>query len=239
MYSKSSRQATCVLTLLFAAACVSLPWRDEPVGQEVNLVFVMSNNLLVLPSATIDGRSGRFLFGSAEPRTVLDPHFANGIAVHSLQLNSRQSLRFTPVILDLHGVGDGIVGADVWGAHAVTIDYRAGLLTFQQEGIHPELMMVYHYTNEPRINVTVDGASVPAIVDTASPDTLVLPRAGAAAERRTAHVQIAGVDFGNVDVRFGDVAAARVGNRLLSKFLVSIDYGQRQVGLWRDPRTAL
>jgi hypothetical protein len=32
------------------------------------------------------------------------------------------------------------------------------------------------------------------------------------------------------------VARARVGNRLLSHYLVTIDYGRRMVGLWRDPR---
>jgi hypothetical protein len=50
---------------------------------------------------------------------------------------------------------------------------------------------------------------------------------------------IAGTDFGNVDIALGDVSSARAGNRLLSKFLVSIDYGQREVGLWRDPRIGM
>jgi hypothetical protein len=40
-----------------------------------------------------------------------------------------------------------------------------------------------------------------------------------------------------VDIRRADVAAPHVGNRILSKFLVTIDYGRREVGLWRDPRT--
>ena len=53
-----------------------------------------------------------------------------------------------------------------------------------------------------------------------------------------AHVKIA-ADFGDVEVLAADVTAARVGNRLLSRFLVSIDYGKHQVGLWRDPRIAL
>ncbi len=242
MYSKSPRHATCALAVVFAMGCsTAMPWHDEPIGQEVNLAFVMRNNLLYLSSTTIDGRAGRFLFGSAEPRTILDTRFAqtaNGTA-HSLQLRARESIRFTPVVLDLRGVGDGIVGSDVWGPHAVTIDYRAGLLTFQREGIHPDLMTVYRYADEPMVNVTVDGRIMSAVVDTTSPDTLVLPRAGAAAERRAARVLIAGVDFGNIDVRFADVSAPRVGNRLLSKFLVSIDYGRRQVGLWRDPRVAL
>ncbi|HEY8849488.1 MAG TPA: hypothetical protein VIO12_09355 [Thermoanaerobaculia bacterium] len=219
-----------------------MPWHDEPIGLEVNLAFVIRNNLLYLPGATIDGHSGSFLLGSAEPQSVLDSHFVQKVGpmpFHSLQLSERDSLRFTPVILDLRGVGDGIVGADVWGSHAVTIDYRAGLLTFQREGIHPELMNVYSYRDAPSINVEVDGRLVPAIVDTSSPDTLVLPREAAAVERRSAHIQIAGTDLGSVDIRLADVARPRIGNRLLSKFLVTIDYGRRQVGLFRDPRISL
>jgi hypothetical protein len=242
MYFKSLREATSAAALLFATACsLALPWGHEPLGQEVNIAFTLENNLLFLPSATIDGRSGRFLFGSAQPQTVLDPKFAhasNGRA-HSLQFNQHESLRFAPVIVDLHGIGDGIVGADVWSGHAVTINYRAGLLTYQKEGMHPDMMVVYNYADVPMINIIVNGRRIPAIVDTTSPDTLVLPRAGSPAQRRSVRVKIADIDFGDVNVQFGDVAAPRVGNRLLSRFLVSIDYGRRQVGLWRDPRTAL
>jgi hypothetical protein len=219
-----------------------LPWHDEPLGREVNMAFVLRDNLLYLRSATVDGRPGRFLFGSANPQTVLDVHFAQAMGArpfHSLQLNERESLRFTPAVLDLRGVADAIVGADVWGAHAVTIDYRAGLLTFQREGIHPDLMNVYRFRDAPSINVAVDGRLLPAIVDTSSPDTLVLPRAAAPNERRTVRVQIGGADLGEVSVRLADVATPRIGNRLLSKFLVTIDYGRREVGLWRDPRTGL
>ena len=242
MYSKFSRHATCAAALLFALACSSaLPWRNEPIGEEVNLVFTVKNNLLYLASATIDGHQGRFLIGSAQPRTVLDAKFAEAVdgTAHSLQLNTRETLRFAPVIADLRGIGDGIVGADVWGGHAVTIDYSSGLLTYQKEGMHPELMTVYKYADAPMINVIIDGRSTPTVVDTASPDTLVIPRLGTTADRRAARVQIAGTDFGNVDVRLADVSAPRIGNRLLSRFLVSIDYGRRQVGLWRDPRIAL
>jgi hypothetical protein len=243
MYSKSLRHATYGLGLLFAVACSSaLPWHDEPEEREVNIAFIVRNNLLYLPSARVDGRPGQFLFGSANPQTVVDVHFAQALGdrpFHSLQLNERESLRFTPAVLDLHGVADGIVGADVWGAHAVTIDYHAGLLTFQREGIHPDLMNVFSFRDAPSINVAVDGHLLPAIVDTSSPDTLVLPRAGAPNERRTVRVQIAGTDLGAVSVRLADVATPRIGNRLLSKFLVAIDYGRREVGLWRDPRNGL
>ncbi len=242
MYSKSLSHATYCVALLFAVACSSAkPWADEPTGEEINLAFVIRNNLVYLSSATIDGRAGRFLFASAEPHSILDSRFAETLQgpTHMLQLNARQSLRFNPVVFDLGGIGDGMVGSDVWGNHAVTIDYRAGLLTFQRSGIHPELMSIYRYADQPMINVVVDGRTVPAVVDTASPDTLVLPRGEEKADRRSAHVQIAGIDFAEVDVRLADITTPRVGNRLLSKFLVSIDYGRRQIGLWRDPRAGL
>jgi hypothetical protein len=71
------------------------------------------------------------------------------------------------------------------------------------------------------------------IVDTSSPDTLVLPGPNG---RRNVDVSIAGTHFGATDVRFIPDARPRIGNRLLSKFLVSIDYKQRLVGVWRDPR---
>jgi len=242
MYLNFRRLATAAALAIFAAGCTSmLPWHDEPIGQEVNVVFVLRNNLLYLPSATIDKRPGKFLFGSANSRTVLDSRFAgtDTPGQHSLQLNARVTLRVDPVITDLGGVSDGIVGAEVWGTHAVSIDYRAGLLTYQKEGIHPDLMTLFSFTDAPMVNVMVDGRQLSAVVDTASPDTLVLPRGETPAGRRKAHVQIASTDFGGIDVQFADVAAPRIGNRLLSRFLVSIDYGKKQVGLWRDPRIAL
>ena len=234
MYSKTFCFATLLAAVLCASACtVGTPWRDEPVGQEINIVFSLRNNLLYLPTVTVDGRHGAFLMGSAQPASVLNTAFPNA-AEHALQLNARETLPFTAVRGDLQGVADAIIGSDVWRGSAVTIDYRAGLITLQREGIHPELMTVYRYADEPMINVIVDGKSIPAVVDTTLPDTIALP--GTNPGRRTARVRLAEVDFGAIDVRIGDVQVARVGNRLLSKFLVSIDYGRRVVGLWRDPR---
>jgi hypothetical protein len=242
MYSKTL--AIAIATLLLLASCSStLPWANEPIGEEVNLSFVIRNNLLFLPSATIDGRGGQFLVASADARTALDQQFAAALprsprsAERVLQLNEKESLRFTPVEMDLHKVADGIIGADVWGNRAISIDYTSGLLTYQKEGIHPELMTIFRFAAEPHVNLLVDGKTIPAIVDTASPDTLILPRGSSAAGRTHARIQLAGADLGNLDVKLADVSEPRVGNRILSKFLVTIDYGKREVGLWRDPRT--
>lgn len=237
MYSK--RLLTAIFVLAAFASCRSMvPWRNEPVGQEVNLVLAVRDNLLYVPSATINARGGSFLLGSAQPRTVVDLKFPSE-APYALEIGEKQALQFAPLRLDLHGVGDAIIGADVWGTHAVTIDYRAGLLTYQREGIHPELMTLYSFTGQPKVRITVDGKQLNAVVDTTSPDTLVLPRGNAPRGRKTSRVAVAGTDFGDVDVLLADVAEPRLGNRILSKFLVTVDYGRREVGLWRDPRTAL
>jgi hypothetical protein len=240
MYSKNLFIA--IATLLLCTSCsFTLPWAHEPIGEEINLSFVVRNNLLFLPSATVDGRSGQFLIGTSA-RTALDNRFAAALppaswrGTRSLQLNEKESLRFAPVMMDLHGIADGILGADVWGSRAVSIDYASGLLTYQKEGIHPELMTIYRFTAEPTVSIIVDGKTIDAIVDTSSPDTLTIPRGNAVAGRVHGRVSLAGADLGNLDIRMADVSAARVGNRILSKFLVTIDYGKHEVGLWRDPR---
>jgi hypothetical protein len=240
MYSKSLLIA--IATLLLCTMCAT-PWAHEPLGQEVNLAFIVRNNLIFLPSATVDGKSGRFLLAVANARTALDSGYAATLppaawrGARSLQLTEKEALRFTPVDLDMHHVADGIIGADVWGDRAISIDYASGLLTYQKEGIHPEMMTIFGFTDEPHVTLTVDGKQVDAVVDTASPDTLILPRGSTAGGRTHARVQLAGTDFGDIDLLLADVAEPRVGNRILSKFLVTIDYGKHEVGLWRDPRT--
>jgi hypothetical protein len=240
MYSKFRWMATSAL-LVFLSGCGSFaPWRNEPVGTEVNLAFTLQNNLLFLPSATVNGRGGRLFFSSASARSVIDPRFAETLPEsreYTLRLNDKQALRFSPAFLDLGGTGDGMIGADVWGRRAITIDYQSGLLTFQKEGIHSGLMTLYRFTAEPIISIDVDGRTISAVVDTASPDTLVLPRA--AAGRGRARLAIAGTEFGSIDVGYANISRAHVGNRVLSKFLMTIDYGRHQVGLWRDPRIPL
>jgi hypothetical protein len=207
---------------------------------EVNLSFVLEKNLIVLNSAEINGARGKYLFASANARTVLDPALTQQLRSrrYRLQLNERETIALSPVVLDLGGLGDALIGADVWGGNAVTIDYTSGLLSYQKEGIHPSYMTLFSFQNEPAILVEVNGQNVAAIVDTSSPEALVLPREGAAARGR-ANLVVAGVEFGEIDVALGETTRPRVGNRLLSKFLVTIDYGRGQVGLWRDPRIPL
>ena len=229
-------------SILAAALLIScrgtVPWANEPIGEEINLAFTLENNLVFLTTVSVNGRPGRYFLGSAHATSVIDPKILAEIGTRTrLNLTDKNSRPFSPVALDLNGVGDAIIGAEIWGSEAITIDYRSGLVTFHKTGIEPALMTLFSYEAEPAVMITIDGETRPAIVDTASPDTVVLPARRDA--RATARVILAGTDFGEIDVRYADVPQARIGNRVLSKFVITIDYGTRQVGLWRDPRTPL
>ena len=214
---------------------VVVPWRNEPIGNEVNFAFSLERNLIELQSLKIDGRPGRFLLGTAAQRTIVDPRFPlRRFHAHALQINEKETVRISPAAHDLRGVADAIIGAEAWIRHAITIDYHAGLITYHKDGIHSGEMAVFRFTAEPMIHVNVNGRRIAAIVDTTSPDTLVLP--GSTHGRGTASVRVADTDFGPIDVQYANVSHARIGNRLLSRFLVTIDYGQKVVGLWHDPR---
>lgn len=234
--SKSTARATTLAIALFTVSCTSrLPWANEPIGNEVNLAFTLERNLIALTTVRIDNRPGRFLLGTAARQTIVDPRFPLApAAVHALQMGERETVRLSPTPLDLGGVADAIIGVEAWRNHAISIDYKSGLVTYQKYGIAPAEMKVYRFEAEPMINVIVNGQQVSAIVDTTSPDTLVLP--ATVHGRGSADVVIAGTSFGTVDVEHANVSRARIGNRLLAHFLVTIDYGRKWVGVWRDPR---
>jgi hypothetical protein len=221
------------LTLLTLSCARILPWRDEPGATEVNLSFTLQRNLIELQTVRINNRPGRFLLGSAAPRTVLDSAFA-GKGPHTVQISEKETVKINPAVMSLGGVADAILGAETWGNRAISIDYRSGLVTYQKAGIETGEMKLFTYDHEPMIYVLVNGVQTAAVVDTTSPDTLVLP--ARTVSRGNVQVHIAGTDFGVVDVQYANVSTARVGNRLLSRFFVTIDYGRRVVGLWRDPR---
>jgi|GEM_PF-537870 len=246
MLSKSLLRATILglapfAGVLFASGCSHLirtPWRNEPIRNEVNLAFTLERNLIRLPSIRIDNHDGRFILGTASQRTIVDASFPlTASSAHALEMGDRETVRIDPRRIDLAGAADGIVGVEAWSAHAITIDYHVGVVTYQKDGIHPAYMQLYSFSGEPMINLNVDGQTLSAIVDTTVPDTLLLP--GANGTRGRAHVVVGTTDFGAIDVGYANVARPRVGNRLLSRFLVSIDYGRRVVGLWRDPRIPL
>ena len=235
MLSKSTARATVTALVLLTLSCARFtPWRNEPARPEVNLAFTLERNLIELSNVRVDNRDGRFILGTALPRTVLDTHFAVPPRRDNvLQLSEKETLHIDPIAQDLGGVADGIIGTEAWRRAAITIDYRAGLVTYQKNGIARGYMTVFRFQAEPMMYVAVNGRETAVIVDTSSPDTLVLPGENG---RGTVDIAIAGTLFGKTDVRYAPVSHPRIGNRLLSKFLVTIDYRNRLVGVWRDPR---
>lgn len=231
--------ALSALLLVSGCRLTRLPWRNEPIGREVNLSFTIENNLLFLTTVRINGRPGRFFLGTSHAQSVIDPRFAASAARHVVQLSEKESRTISPAVVSLEGLGDGILGADVWEkSSTVTIDYRSGLITLNKDRIASDQTAVYRFATEPRVTVLINGHPIEALVDTTSPDTLVLPRSSGTA-RANVPVTLAGTNLGTMSVRYADVTHARVGNRVLSRFLVSIDYGRKTVSLWRDPRIAL
>ena len=235
------RASLAVVWLILLAGCrSSLPWSKASERPEANLSFVIEQNLLRLTTAEINGRKGRFYLATAAPRTLFDPAFAASMGSQkaSLTLTERRSLALEPVALDLKGIADAFIGAETWALRAVTIDYSKRLVTWQQQGIEAHYMTIFRFTAEPAVTLRVDGREVTAIVDTALPDTMILPRGRSAAGRTQARVELAGLTIPSVDIELADVSRARIGNRLLQHFLVTVDYGKQQVGLWKDPRIA-
>ena len=224
------------MALVLLSSCSSLPWNKGPDHEEVNLAFRLDRNLVRLQTVEINGQRGNYVFGSATPKSVFDPGLASRLgsaASYKILVSEKDTLHVTPLIADLGDAADAIVGADIIGRRAVTIDYRLGMVTYQKYGIQTAMMTLYRFNSAPEITVNVDGRDFPAIVDTTSPDTLVLP---GEPSRFDAAVHVAGIDFGTIDVRRAAVNRPRIGNRLLAHFLVSIDYGKGVVGLFRDPR---
>src|SRR5687767_9079302 len=107
MLSKSKLAARTILG--FVVLSCSAPWSGQTTD-EVNLVFILEKNQIAV-SATVADQSGTFVIGSAQPRTVIDRGFlpmARGRV--PVVMGNRFSTEVTPVVDDLGGVIDGILG---------------------------------------------------------------------------------------------------------------------------------
>jgi hypothetical protein len=227
------KRFAAALLLAAALGCSSLGRGD---GATTNIAWTFERNL-VLVDATVGGRAGSFIVGTANQRTILDPGFQVDAAARGrvgVNLGDRFSATVEPLRSDLGGVADGILGGDVFRRRSLGIDYQRGLLVLGErldpitEGVR------FRFTEIPRIRVFVDGAESNAVVDSSSPDTLLLPAGRYGAEgRRTVSLRIGATEFARVDARVAPVDEIRIGNRILAHFLVTVDYPRREVTLWR------
>ncbi|HEY0593688.1 MAG TPA: hypothetical protein VGF40_18095 [Thermoanaerobaculia bacterium] len=227
----SLRLAGLVLFLL-SAGCFSLGGD----ASTTNVVWTFDRNLVTV-DATVGGRAGTFLVGTASEQTILDSDFGGAISRRGrtgVHLGERYSATVTPARADLGGIADGVLGGDAWRGRSLTIDYQRGLLVLGK-GLDPVTEDVrFRFRGTPSVRVTIDGAEVTALVDTASPEAIVLPaRTWGAEGRRTVTLRIGKTSFEEVDALVAPVGEARLGNRLLAHFLVTVDYPRGEVSLWR------
>ncbi|HUP64014.1 MAG TPA: hypothetical protein VM557_01875 [Thermoanaerobaculia bacterium] len=209
-----------------------------PSPATTHIAWQLEGNLVIVPAA-VDGKNGRFIIGTGDAVTVLDAAFFDSESRRAVGvvLGDRFSARVTPRVADFEGLADGILGADVFNRRSVTLDFRRGLLVLGR-GLDPISEGVEHrFNGTPTAPVTINGEQTLAIVDSANPDTLLLPssRFGPVG-RRLVNLGIGETSFVNVDARVEDIPEVRLGIRILSYFLVTIDYPRQTVNLWPDAR---
>lgn len=247
MLSNPSLSTTARVLLLFSLTWISSgcalvrDYRAQPqASDKFSLALTIDANQLIVTSARLAGRDGRFVLATGHPVTTVDRNFAaanlSGSPVQ-LAIGERFTARINPQRADLGAAGDALLAADLWPRSTISIDYLGGLLTVSRDRRpRPNDMQVFSFAGAPTVPITVDGQTWRAIVDTSLPDTLVLPRGSRPASRTNANIELAGRSFNQIDLAWTDTSTPRIGNRLLSRFLVIINYDQSWVGLWPDPR---
>jgi hypothetical protein len=243
MLSVSSLRATTRL-LIVAGLCAgcATPQFDR------NVAFQIRGNLPVV-DAELEGRPVSFVIATALPNSVLDGERARAIGYEPSRWRSPvffgnlTGTRAAPVVIELHDAipADGLLGADAWRGRTLTLDYRRSLAVLSAPGPVPEGFHSWSFTGPPRISVTLNGIVLPAIVDSAIPDTAIIPEilldeSEGDGPRRRVNLEIAGVRFDDLDVLSAPTGDIRIGNRILSRFLVRIDFDHRIVALWPDSR---
>lgn len=223
----------CLVALIAAATISSCSFLPRPAT--THLAWDLEGNLIVIHGVA-GGTPGRFIVGTAQPATVLDDTFPADPGRRGnlpVVLGSRYSGTAKPVRADLGGLADGILGADVWSRRSVTIDYRRGILILGRDLETFKEGLRQGFDQVPMVPVLVNGNERMAVVDSANPDTVQLPQGEfGAAGRRTIDLQVGEVRFDDLDAGVGPVSEIRIGNRVLSRFLVTVDYPRKEVTLW-------
>lgn len=225
---KSVQNPALAATLVVIAFACSFGPSRKP---ELNMAFHFDRNQLVVDRLEIAGHTGRFIIGTAYPSTLVGSEFATR---HDLPLSGPFRLIFRDVhvrtvdatVTDLGGEMDAIIGADLLSP-VIVIDYRNRLLTRFPEKLAGDADLTHTWTRLPQFPLTINGQRHMGIIDTALPDTLMVP-ASLLRDRQCVRcevdVELAGVQFDDLSILAADVEEIRIGNRLLEHFLVMIDY---------------
>jgi len=240
MLSVSTLRATAIVLAAGILAGCAHPHFER------NLAFKIRNNLPVL-DAELNGRPVSMVIATALPSSVLSGTRARAIGFEPKRFRSRvffgnlTGIRVVPLVMELDSSvpADGFLGADAWKGRTLTLDYRRRLAVLSLPGPVQEGFYSWSFKGPPRISVVLDGAILPAIVDTAIPDSAIVPELLLEAEggrRRVVDLEVAGVRFDDLDVLTAPTGDIRIGNRVLSHFIVQIDFDHRIVALWPDTR---
>ncbi|HUF18967.1 MAG TPA: hypothetical protein VMS12_13060 [Thermoanaerobaculia bacterium] len=230
------------LVAIPASGCTLVrEYRAEPrFENRFSFALSIEDNQLVMTSARLGGRDGKFVLATGHQVTTVDTAYADANLAGGtveLAIGERFTADINPLRTELGAAADALLAADLWGQSTISIDYMAGMLTVSSDRHpRPNDMEVFPFAGPPTVPVTVDGQTWRAIIDTSLPDTLVLPRGSRPSSRARADIRLAGRSFEQIDVAWSDTSTPRIGNRLLSRFLVIINYRDLWVGLWPDPR---
>lgn len=234
MKSLADPSLTATIAIL-ALSCTS----SLPSGNEKNLAFDIDRNQLVLEQLTIDGHEGRFVAGSIHEQTLVDETFADrhdlaGQSSAMIMVSSTWHERTDIRVVDMGEEIDAIVGSDLLGP-VIAIDYRNQLITrFTHAPDELEQSKIHRWRATPSYPLKLAGKVELGVIDLASPDTLTVPSSlleGYGCERCRVDVEIGGVHFDDLDILRADVEDIRIGNRVLERFLVVIDYRNRKTTL--------
>lgn len=232
----------CILALLLSSGCALIrDYRSQPRAEDkLSFALTIEDNQLVFSSATLGGQKGKFVLATAAQVSAVDTAYARqhlGSDRVELAIGERFTTTIDPLEADLGIAADALLASDLWRDDAISIDYISGLLTLTRDRVRrPADMDVFPFQGPPSVPLTIDGRTVRAVVDTSLPDTLVMPRGSRPESRSTSSVTVGGRSFDRIDVAWTDTSTPRIGNRILSRFLVIINYGDGWVGLWPDPR---
>lgn len=248
MLLQQRRAARVAAAILLATLCGCSAVRNlsrEISGQpwEQNLSIRFENNLPILPSASINGFTGRFSLATALPTTVIDTEFAAGAG---LEGKLRVPVTFRKLdtsfvraeILDMDGVVDAMIGADALGPVFV-VDFRRRMLTRVRTLDVSDALEIHEWEIVPSLPVTIDGIAYDAIVDTMNPDTIHVPAGilgSSPGARKGINLKIGQLDSAPVDALATSDDRIRLGNLVLQDLLIGIDYDARLIAIWELDR---
>ena len=228
-----------LLLLAMAASC--LP-SIEPRIPENNVGLFMRANLACI-RAEVNGLDSTLVVASALPRTAISSSLRSNRSGTRILLGDTLLTHVRSTGLDIAEIpADGLLGADAFRGKIATIDYFRGLLIVGDwPRAQPDITPWKFSGGPPRVPVQINGRKTWAIVDTALPDTAIVPAEfldGGDSARAVVTMEVGGIRFDDLDVAVVPVVEPRLGNRVLSRFVVTIDYAHEMIGLWPDPRTS-